>query len=108
MNKLSDQPLIKQHPFLMSKNRMKYIKYHRYYLENNPHGLLKTGSILAILGSYKLLRPTFTKGVRFMKAPRVIMAAAIAAAALAFGGTNSASAAATSFSTGFQIQNLSN
>ncbi|HEU5014464.1 MAG TPA: hypothetical protein VFT66_18210 [Roseiflexaceae bacterium] len=43
-----------------------------------------------------------------MKAPRVIMAAAIAAAALAFGGTNSASAAATSFSTGFQIQNLSN
>lgn len=42
-----------------------------------------------------------------MKAPRVIMAAAIAAAALAFGG-NSASAAATSFSTGFQIQNLSN
>jgi hypothetical protein len=36
------------------------------------------------------------------------MAAAIAAAALAFGGTNSASAAATSFSTGFQIQNLSN
>jgi len=43
-----------------------------------------------------------------MKAPRVIMAAAIAAAALALGGVNSASAQATSFSTGFQIQNLSN